>query len=92
MTDEEMADLIKDIEEELDGLESSEKPTKAEKRRKWMLELQREALAKMKVAKEKGNLQQEINAGIDYALFKEHGKKHPLILSLIRSQFRWHGF
>jgi hypothetical protein len=93
MTDEELATLIQEVSEQLERLENSEKRlTREDKRQKTLLELQKEALERIKEAKEKGNLQQEIKAGVDYALLKEYGKKHPLLINYIKSQSGWYGF
>jgi hypothetical protein len=93
MTDEELETLIREMSEEIDRLENSEKPlTREEKRQKTLLQLQKEALERIKAAQEKGNLSQEVKAGVDYALLKQYGKKHPLLINYIKSQSGWLGF
>ena len=91
MTDEELEALIQETTEQIDKLsDDPEKPlTKQEKNRKLVLQLQREALKKMKTAKEKGNLQQEVRAGMDYALLTKYGEKHPFWMSFLKSQSGW---
>ncbi len=93
MTDEELETLIQEMSEQIDRLENPEKPlTREEKRQKTLLQLQKEALERIKTAKEKGNVLQEVKAGVDYTLLKEYGKKHPLLINYIKSQAGWYGF
>ena len=94
MTKEELEALIKEASEELDKLpDDPEKPlTKKERARRAVLRAQLRTLDKMKEAKEKGNLQQEIQAGVDYALLTKYGEKHPFLMNFIKSQMTWHWF
>lgn len=93
MTNEELEKLIQEVSEQIDRLSEREKSlTKAEKTHKLVLQLQMETLKKMQTAKEKGNFQQEIRAGIDYALLNKYGEKHPLLMNFIKSQMGWWGF
>ncbi len=79
--------------ESIDRLSDPDKPlTKEEKIRKQVLLLQRQALKGIKAAREKGNVQQEIIAGIDYALLTEYGEKHPFLMRFIKSQTTWNVF
>jgi hypothetical protein len=92
MTDEELEKLIQETSEQLDKLSDADKPlAKEERRRKLVLELQGQVLQKIKDAKEKGHLQQEIRACMDYAVLKNYGGKHPLIFNYIHSMTRWYG-
>ena len=70
MTNEELEALIQETTEKLERLSAdTEKPlTKKERNQKVLLRLQSEALKKIKAAKEKGSVQQEARAGMDYAL------------------------
>ena len=93
MNDEELEQLIKDASEQIDKLSDREQSlTKEERNRKIVLELQKEALAKIKAAKEKGSLTQEVRASIDYALLTRYGEKHPLLLYFLKAQHLWYGF
>jgi hypothetical protein len=94
MTDEELATLIQETSQEIEQLpDDPEKPlSKEEKKRKLVLQLKMQVLHKMQTAKEKGNFTQEIKAGVDYVLMCKYGEKHPLLMSLLRSQMGWYGF
>ena len=50
------------------------------------------ALDRIKKAKEKGSMNQEVKACLDYALLTEYGEKHPLWMNFMRSQMGWWGF
>jgi DNA-binding transcriptional MerR regulator len=93
MTDEELEALIKEISEQIDQLpDDPEKPlTKEEKNRKLVLQLKKETLEKIKTAKKKGNLSQEVRASVDYSLLTQYGEKHPFLMSFMKSQLRWWG-
>ena len=94
MTDEELEALIKETSGELDKLaDDPEKPlSKDEKKRKLLLQLEGEVLEKIKTAREKKNLHQEIRASVDYALLKQYGKKNPFLMNFFKSQMTWFGF
>ena len=93
MTNEELDKLIEEVSAQVERLSDPEKSlTKDERNEKFSLQLQKETLERMKNAKEKGNLQQEIKAGMDYALFKNYGKKHPFLVHFIKSQLGWYGW
>ncbi len=88
MTDEELETLIKETSEQIDQLpDDPEKPLgKKERNRKVWLQLKLQALKKIQVTKQKGNLIQESKACMEYALLMEYGEKHPFLLNFIKSQ------
>ena len=93
MTDEELQQKLQNTSESLDKLPDSDKPlSKEERRRKHMLLLKKETLLRIKLAKEKKDLNQEIKCNMDYALLEEFGEKHPLLLHLARVKLRGHIF
>jgi len=93
MTDEELQQELQNISESLDKLPDSDKPLfKEERRRKHMLLLKKETLLRIKQAKEKKDLNQEIKCNMDYALLEEFGERHPLLLHLARIKLRGHIF
>ena len=94
MQDEEMASLIKELAEQLEGMpDDPEKPlTKDERGRKIVLRLRHEALKRIQTAREKGNPYQEMRASVDYAILTQFGHKHPLLVHLLKSQAGlWYG-
>ena len=88
MTDEELEKLIKETSEQIDQLpDDPEKPlSKKERNHKVWLQLKLQALQKIQVTKEKGNLFQESKACMDYALLVEYGEKHPFLMNFLKSQ------
>jgi hypothetical protein len=93
MYDEELEQLIQEASEQIEKLpDDPDKPlTKEEKNRKLILGLQVETLNRIKEAKEKGNLQQEVKAGMDYTLLTKYGEKHPFLMHFLKSQMHWYG-
>ncbi len=93
MTDEELEQEIQNLNEAIVKLSKSDDPlTKQEKRRKYVLPLQKEILQRMKKAKEKKDRSQELKCNMDYALLEEFGEKHPLLLHLARIKLGGHIF
>ncbi|OGO25313.1 MAG: hypothetical protein A2144_09725 [Chloroflexi bacterium RBG_16_50_9] len=57
-----------------------------------VFQLQKEALERIKAVKEKGGLQQEIRATIDYVILSRYGEKNPLMLYFARLKMKgWLG-
>jgi len=93
MTNEELQQELQDLSEGLDKLPDSDKPlSKEDRNRQHFLSLKKEALLRIKQAKEKKDLNQEIKCNMDYALLTEFGEKHPLLLHLARIRLRGHIF
>ena len=93
MTDEELAALINDIDEQIKQLpEDDDKPlSKEERKQRALLQAKSRALHRIKETKESGNLHQEARACMDYALLEQYGHKNLFLLNFMRSQFRWWG-
>ena len=89
-----MEALIKGVSEELEQLnaEPEKSLSKKDRRRKILLEAKGAVLEKIKQAKEKGSLNQEVKACLDYAMLNEYGEKHPLLMNFMKSQMGWWGF
>jgi hypothetical protein len=94
MTDEELETLIQEVSEQVKKLpEEREKPlSKEERKQKTMLQLEGEILQKIKTAREKGSLNQEIRACVDYSLLKQYGKKNFFLMNFFKSQMTWFGW
>jgi hypothetical protein len=92
MTEQELEELIQANSERIAGMSQPEQPlSKQEKNLKHMLRLQGDALERIKAAKAKGDMQNEIKAGIDYAVYKEYENRHPLLVFLVKARMRWYG-
>jgi len=94
MTDEELDNLMQEVSGQIAQLTGDpEKPLdRAERKRKYVLQSRRSALDSIKEAREKGNVNQESKACIDYALWTEYGERHWLLFNLMKSQTWWRGF
>ena len=94
MTDEELEKLIQEKTEEIDGLpDGSDTPlTRKERSQRLVLRLQKEALEKMKQARERNNVFQEIRASMDYSILVKYGGKHPFWIGFLKAQAGWWGF
>jgi hypothetical protein len=88
MTDEELAGLMQEISEAIEGLpESDEKPlTRRERRHKLVLRARKQALEKLKEAREKGNINGETKAVLDYAVLTEYGEKNIFLYNFMRAR------
>ena len=87
MTDEELQQTIQGLQEAIDKLSDSDEPlTKKEKRRERILLLQKEALVKVKEAREKNDKRQELANMTMYGLLESWGEKHPILLHIARAK------
>jgi hypothetical protein len=91
MTDEELAGLMQEISEEIEGLpESDEEPlTRRERRHKLVLRARKQALEKVKEAREKGSINGEAKAVLDYALLTDYGEKNIFLYNFMRARVNW---
>ena len=93
MTDEEISQEMKELDEDIARLADADKPlSKQERRRQNVNRLKKDTLLRLQQAREKNNLQQEIQCGIDYALLKSFGDRHPLLLHLAKIRLAGHNF
>ena len=89
MTDEELQQTIQEISENIDKLSKPDKPlTKKEGNHKRVLLLMRETLERIKVAREKGDKEQEMANMMNYGLLSSYGEKHPILAHLIKMKLR----
>ncbi len=92
MTDEELAKLMEKVSGEIGTLPADpEKLSKDERRLKLVLRAKADTLNRIKEAKEKGSLYQEVRANMDYSLLEQYGYKHPLLMYFLRGKLRWYG-
>jgi len=94
VNEDELETLIREVSEQLGQLTA--RPEKSlsreERKRKVLLQARGAALDRIKQAKEKGSLNQEVRACLDYALLTEYGEKHPLLMNFMKSQIGLWGF
>ena len=76
---------MQEVSEGLKILSDPDKPLDKEKRRREQVLLSRkDALERIKEAKEKGRRNQEIKSTIDYSLLTEWGEKRPFLAHIMR--------
>ena len=93
MTNEELQKVLREVSESVDSLRETDKPlSKEEARHREVLLLRREALEKIKEAKEKGLRDEETYNSVFYSLLTSWGDKHPHLMRLILTNLRWCGF
>ncbi len=91
MTDEELRQTIQELGEDIDRLSDPDKPLTAEEDgHRRLLLLKRETLQKLKEAREKHNVAQELNQTLNYGLLSAVGERHPVMAFLARLKLRSH--
>jgi hypothetical protein len=88
VTEEELGNLTQDISRRIEELpDDPEKPLdRKERKHKLVLQARQQALDRVKEAKEKGNIHQEVKANLDYALLTEYGEKNIFIYNLMKAR------
>jgi len=91
VTDEELDNLSQEISGEIEQLsDDPEKPPgRKERKHKLVLQARRQALDRVKEAREKGDLNQEIKANIDYTLLTDYGEKNIFLYNFMKSRLYW---
>ena len=94
MTEEELDNLTQEISREIERLpDDPEKPLgRKEKKHRLVLRARRQALDKIKEAKEKGDFNREIGANMDYALLTEYGEKNVFLYNFMKARLSWRVF
>ncbi len=91
MTDEELAKLTGEITGQIEQLpeDANKTQNRAERKHRLVLQARREALDRIKAAREKRDVRQEAKAGLDYALLTEYGEKNILLYNFMKSRSGW---
>ena len=93
MTDEELQKTIQEVCESIENLPESDKHlSKEERKLKVILSMKKDILNKIKEAREKNELSDELYHTTVYGLFESLGEKHPYLMSLVQSNLRWNSF
>lgn len=95
MTDEELDELTQDISRRIEQLpDDPERPLNhKERKHKLVLRARRQALERIKDAKGKGDIHQEVKANLDYALLTDYGEKNILLYNLMKARLSfWRAF
>jgi RPA family protein len=91
MTDEDLAKLIGEITGQIEQLpeDMNKAQGRAEKKHRLVLQARREALGRIKAAREKHDNRQEVQASLDYALLTEYGERNPLLFNFMKARSGW---
>ncbi len=93
MTNEELEQEVREVNEGLKGLPESDKPlSKEDMRHKQVLLLKKDTLEKIKDAREKNQASEELHYAMFYGVLTSWGEKHPYLASLASASFRWDVF
>lgn len=87
MTDEELENLTQEVSGQLEQLsgDPEKPPGKAEKKHRLVLEARHRALDRIKTAKEKGSVDREAKACMEYAVITEYAERNPIIFAIVRA-------
>jgi len=91
MTDEELDKLTQELSGQIEQLpDDPEKPmNRAERKHKLVLRARHQALEQVRAAKEKGNINQEVKACLDYGLITEYGERNIFLYNLMKARLCW---
>jgi len=91
VTDEELENLTQELSGQIEQLsDDPEKPlVRKERKHKLVLQARRQALDRVKEARGKGDLNQEIKANIDYTLLTDYGEKNIFLYNFMKSRLYW---
>ncbi len=91
MTDEDLAKLTGEITGQISQLpdDANETQGRAEKKHRLVLQARREALGRIKTAREKRDMRQEAQASMDYALLTEYGERNPILFNFMKARSAW---
>ena len=93
MTDEELEQTLQDLSQDIDRLSNAEKHlTKEEKKHQTVLSAQREILLKIKNARQKNSMTEEMRHTMLYGLVTSLGEKHPYLMSILIADHKWNTF
>ena len=91
MTDEELETLRCELSQQIERLSSipEEQMSRTERKRRVVLRARKEALDKIKKAREDGNLHREARASLDYSLLTKYGERNIFLYNFMRARMSW---
>ncbi len=91
MTDEELETLRHEVSGKIEQLSDTpeEQLNRKERKHRTVLCARKQALDRMKKARQDGDVHQETKAGLDYALLTEYGERNILLYNLMKARLSW---
>ena len=91
MTDEELEKLRIDLSQQIERLSRipDKQMSRTERKRRVVLRARREALDKIKRARDDGSLHQEARASLDYALLTKYGERNVFLYNFMKARTSW---
>ncbi len=91
MTDEELETLQREVSGKLEQLPVTpeEQLDHKQRRHRTVLRARKQALDRLKKARENGNVHQEAEAGLDYTLLTEYGERNIFLYNIMRARLFW---
>ena len=91
MTDEELETLRSELSQEIERLSRipDQQMSRTERKRRVVLRARKEALEKMKKAREEGSLHKEVRASLDYNVLTEYGERNVFLYNFMRARMSW---
>ena len=94
MIDEELETLRREVSGDLEQLSDipEEQLNPKERKHRAVLRARKQALDRLKKARDEGNVHQENKASLDYALLTEYGERNIFLYNFMRARlYWWHG-
>jgi len=93
MTDEQLQLAIGELNENIRKLpETEDNMSKDDRRWRQLLSMEKQALLRIKEAKEQQRGSEEIYNSMVYGLLTSWGMKHPFLMRIVLTNFRWNSF
>ena len=91
MTDEELETLQLEVSGQIEKLPDTpeDQLSYKEKRHRAVLHAKKQALDRLKKAREKGDVHREARAGLDYTLLKEYGERNIFLYNIMKARLSW---
>lgn len=91
MTDDELETLRKEVSGQIELLPDTpdERLDRKDKRHRAVLRARKQALDRLKKARQDGDVNQETRAGLDYTLLTEYGERNIFLYNLMKARLFW---
>jgi hypothetical protein len=91
MTGEELEALQRELSQQIERLSNipDRQMSRKERRHRVVLRARKEALDRVKEAREKGNMHREARANLDYAILTEYGERNVFLFNFMKARMFW---